>query len=243
MKCENDTPAFHCSGVLLTVTKWLEPSPAAQARNTVSFSYVRQDTFNTHLYQRGAAGIILKALPYADTNLLSVRCSFPVNGNTSARPDGCGKTTGPGNDPELSRMCDEQGINSVESWHAHWLKVGHNDSFACAFRPTTAQFALSIQARRGLDYYFRRIWNEVVTSSWKTSDLAAVPFQAFFHNPAAPENLEVAQKLQSEFYMKTGIILPIIRVSFCMEEINATPFSYEPEDQLLRPLPPTARRP
>lgn len=238
MKCQNDTPAFHCSGVLLTVTDSLEPSPAERERNTVSFTYVRQDTLTTHLYANGTAGIILKTLPYADTNRLSIRCSFPVNGNTNSRPDGCGKTTSSAQDPELSRFCDEQGINDVERWHAHWQKVGHDENFTCALRPTTHQFALSIKARKDLEFYYRKRWNEVVTSAWQASDLGAVPFQAFFHNPANPENLETAQKLQRDFYMKTGIILPIIRVTLCTEHLDDSEFTYVPADQLLRPLPP-----
>jgi len=239
MTCKGNTPAFHCTGVLARVTDTLETSPSEQERNTVAFTFLRQDTDISHLYRQGKAGIVLRAIPYASVNGLNVRCSFPVNANTDARPDGCGKTTQTTQDPELSRYCDVQGVLDVERWHAHWLKIGKDQDFTCAFRPSAEQFALSIKARNVLEFYYRKRWNEVVTSAWRTSDLGTVPFQAFFHNPSDPTGLKTAQELQVDFYTKTKIILPIIRLVLCGQTPDTATFDYKPEDQLLRPPLPT----
>lgn len=237
--CRDGSAAFHCNGVLVRVTKYITSSPDELERNTVAFSYMRSDTRVTGLYRQGAQGIILSPPPTSSTNVLSVRCAFPTNALTDTRPDGCGETTKivAGLDPAWSRHCDEQGIDNTDSWYLHYLKIRRNEAYMCAFRPSAQQFALSIKARNLMLPDFTTPWNEVVTSAWRTLDLKRMPFQAFFFNPAAHENLIAAQKLQLDFYRETGINLPIVRIDLRVTEPPTHIFSYHKSDQLLLPIP------
>ncbi|WP_152687647.1 hypothetical protein [Pseudomonas fildesensis] len=233
--CSDGSAAFHCNGVLVRVSDTLISSKDELDKNTVAFSYMRADARVTELYKRGTQGIILSALPIATTNALSVRCAFATNAQTDSRPDGCGMTTRviQGLEFEWSRHCDEQGINDEDSWYLHYKKIRYHEAYMCALRPTAYQFALSIKARKLMLQDFTTPWNEVVTSAWNVADLKTLPFQAFFFNPQAPQNLVAAQKLQRDFYTYTGIILPIVRLDLAAQDRPV--FVYSKDDQLLLP--------
>jgi hypothetical protein len=231
-KCTDGSAAFHCNGVLIRVADNLGNTSGERKRNAVSFTYLRTDIGIKRLYSRGPQGLILKVGLGSPT----VRCAFPTNAATDTRPDGCGMTsqTEPGLDPNLSRHCDEQGIDNDVLWLAHFNKVKPRYAYMCALRPTPEQFASSIKVRKLLPADYQGDWNEVVISAWRLTDLKNMPIDALFYNPLEPNGKDGAKRLQQEFYGHTNRLLPIARIDLLAEDHNI--FSYHQEDQTTIPM-------
>lgn len=234
-QCADGLALYHCNGVLIRVTDSLIASPGELERNAAAFSYLRADLGIRKLFARDA-GVIMSALPSTAAGPISVRCSFPTNGATGDRPDGCGETSRelPGYQREWSRHCDEQGVVDGPTWLAHFNKVKPAYFFMCAFRGSVQQFSLSITVRKLMPANYIEDWNEVVTSAWTVSDIDKVPFQAFFYNAANLPGRDAAKKLQREYYGYTQRLLPVVRVDLLAQDQRI--FAYHKEDQITIPV-------
>jgi len=228
--CPDGSAAYNCNGVLIRTTDastqfhaW-DPSLGSIERNGISFSYLRADIrFNVLGWEKGQ-GLIMKELAAPSAHPLTLRCSFPFDGDTFDRTDSCNENT---RSPVESRPCDEQGITTVAQWLSHFHALSAA-SMSCSLNGSAAQFAVSTQARAQIANY-QDAFNEVIIANWGRDIPAQIPLEAFFYLLGSP-GLPGAQFFQHDYFTRTGKFLPIVRVNLA-PTANAPSFSYDPQDQ------------
>ncbi|AJP57767.1 hypothetical protein UC34_13820 [Pandoraea vervacti] len=214
--CNGGTKAaYFCDGVIIRMVSVAQmpiwnPHQSYINRDGVSASYMRADAKVTQLATgRGGTGFIFKELNAPAGQQVIVKCSFPANANTNARPDSCFN-------PGQNRYCDSLGVTTYPAW----------TSSQCPFSVTPAQFNLSVTVRR--DYAGGvGAWNEITIKPWPPNIPARLPLEAFV---AVGDAYVDARTIQLGYFNATARFLPIIRVN-----ATAAPgliFTYVPGDQV-----------
>ncbi|UVM56700.1 hypothetical protein LOY37_03715 [Pseudomonas sp. B21-012] len=249
-ECAGGLAAYHCSGVMIRGFESLDllwnPSESELSRDTVPFSYVRADLGITRLYP-SIAGFIVNEFSLVNESTkgsgqpsegyqLTVRCSFPYDGGTVSRADGCGiSTQEEGIPPGSSRPCGLQGINNAYDWLLHFklLAANHQPNSNCTFKATVGDFLSSLQAHVLLGSLpdgqlgpYIETWNEVVLSAWPREVTRDLPIEAFYYSQGGSPIF--ARKAQQRFFAETGRLVPIVVVD--LEQ--ARPFTYQQKDQI-----------
>lgn len=242
-----DQPAYYCNGILIRAANaspnyhaW-DPSPGSVENGGISFSYLRADLNTTRMQGARKQGFTMKAgKDGASAELpLTLLCSFPYDGGTLRRADkGCGKSTSMAG----SEQCERLNIDTIDKWLKHFTfyKVEENRyRHRCSFDVVKDKVALSLEARRISDPDEQlTAWsqNEVVVATWPAGKGEKLPLESFFYIPDTKMTergnlygLAGARAMQLDYYQQTGIVIPVIRMSFDKnpEEV----FSWRQEDQ------------
>lgn len=241
--CGSDSrPAFLCSGVVIRATIYSDvydtwdPSPTAIKKGSVSFSYLRKDN-NFRIFAWAPSnpnGFIF--YPILDTPpdklKIAVLCHFPMDGWTDAGRDrqGCGTYPNvPGSNP-----CHQQNITTGAQWVAKY-PPGTAGNRICGFdvrdelnHYAGPNFYAGLQAKWLNKGYFVE-QNETLLKVWAQGQGRTLPIQAFFY--AAPAGLADARKSKQRFLSKTGINVPIIKVTLPAAATGSATFQYIASDQ------------
>lgn len=236
------------------------PSPASVTSGGVSFSYLRNDIkLNGLSTWNGFIVYNKETTPKDVDNTLDFLCYFPVDGWTIYRTNaGCGNSNSNSEGYSdkyinVSRECQDQNILTAEQWLEHFNqapvkpyaeKYRHQCGFITrASGGTSSADGLyqGILARNLLKDY-DSIINEFRISTWDTAQKGypeKFPVQAFFYYTNQVENnlksisggITGAQYDQASFYEKTGLWIPIIRVTLPKSGSGNATFKYRAEDQ------------
>lgn len=235
-----------------------DPSPASVSSGGVSFSFLRKDSKFSKLAYGYLNGFVLYPYSYApddkNTNI-DILCAFPVDGGTDTRSEqGCGARK---EYPTQSRPCQEQGITTGEGWAAHFLSVSNSgvqgrfdnrNVHQCGFTTRenstyngTAAFYQMIKGMAKIPDLSFKEQNELRLATWDTSATGYpnnFPIEAFFYiykqnvlYTPIEKGLIGAQHDQSSYYEKTGIWVPVIRMSLPVTITEDASFSYSENDQ------------
>ena len=243
--CGNTSiPSFLCSGVILRATTYStsydpwDASPAAQQKDGVSFSYLRKDAKFARLAYALTNGFIFYPIfdiP-PDKIKLEVFCAFVIDGWTNDRPDhGCGATPG----YAVSKPSHESGILTASDWQNHYRDVGGVSQRLCGFNvrdsandhagPSFYQ-ALQAKSTGSLAETLFTQQNEIVIKSWTDDVDGGLPIQAFFYLKDSASGLAEAQDIKRRFLAKTGIDVPLIRLTLPSLSSQDAHFDYISDD-------------
>lgn len=230
--CDNNTPAYYCSGVILrgvadgNFDPW-NPSPSATALGAQSFSFVRDDANMKQTFV--PSGYILATPADAVKQSKPVRylCIYPYNAGTSAMTPlgkGCNAaaTTQLPADADLS-TCASKNATTVDSWLAY-IKTSAQCSLSVQ---DPAQFMTMVGVRAASPG--NTAHNELLIETWAQNVPSRLPLEGFFYTSATGFN--AARNFQYKFKIRTGEWLPILRLDLT----QATPFAYAAEDQWTLP--------
>ncbi|MHB9652719.1 hypothetical protein ACX92S_13745 (plasmid) [Enterococcus faecalis] len=226
-------------------------SPKAQQRgNVLSFTYLRKDVGFQRFPFRYTVGFIPYPLEKIRQNgskriPLKPLCYFPTDGYTDYRDEfGCGKTKEVVlrdrfyvANTRYSRRCQDIGVRTFDRWVFHYGN-SHKNLFyqeQCGLDLRNDKYAsgntmIGIQATR----YIQNVTNtfrhpEIVTSGWPTEeeglDVKKVPFMAFFYiDNSGVQSLQVARKMQKDYFDKTGLFVPVVRVRLPLSSVDSASF-------------------
>lgn len=238
-------PGYFCSGVLIrAVGEFEDPwtyTPLEKLRGGASFSYIRSDIDVSPNTLYGYHGITLSS----PSNALmlgkqyNVACMFPVNGESDQRDRlGCGDIKAKSIDTVST--CENYGVFIAEQWISLYER---GNRVKCTFDgASTSGFSETIRAQN--IYYSQYsnswgLWNEFIIPTWDINKPEQLPINAFWY--AAYDNdfdhldslefLNEARRYQVKYLNRTGILLPILRLT----DDTDSPFLYVESDQGLFP--------
>ena len=257
--CGSGQPAWMCSGVTLRGTSpkagrfALDPSPASVESGGVSFSWLRKDAKFRKLswnYLNGFFTFNRADLQTGIDNDLAYLCFYPEDGATNQRGDrGCGENP---LFPKVSAPCQAQGIATTEQWLTHFRDQAKGNYHAqCGFSIAeqgqydgASAFIQGLQANRQLHPNDVGQQNEIRIATWDTqrNDYPArFPVSAFFYiydkNTVSPPSESVTPGIngarydQHYYYQKTGIWVPVIRVTLPQTPSEDAQFEFKAADQ------------
>lgn len=247
-KCGASAPDFVCRGNLFRATipsldynSW-ELSPKAKASGGFSFSYVQDEGMEfDRLVRNENNGFIVYPPAKTPSGKTSVKvlCAFPMDGGTDARSDkGCGTSNFASSQP-----CDKHKplIDTGDEWMDHYkkdvAKSGDNRA-ECGFNVTDAlnnyavtnfQATTDAQLKLGNTSFDKQ--NELRLAAWDDSKPATLPIQAFFYLPDPPGGLADAMFDQQNYFEKTGIWVPVVKMTLPTSRKDYTHFDYSADDQ------------
>lgn len=240
----NSTPAFLCSGVILRATIYSDsydawnPSPTAKRKGSVSFSYLRRDNNFQHFVYNAQDSNGFIFYPIFDTPTgklhIDVLCHYPNDGwsdNRWADGNGCGSSPGlVGSGPS----CAALGITTGAQWGAKY-PPGTPGPNICSFdvrdslnEAAGPAFYAALQSKWMNSSYFTE-QNEMLLKLWGDNLGSTLPIRAFFYGK--PAGLQYARKNKQRFLQKTGINLPIIKITLPTTPQGLATFQYIAADQ------------
>lgn len=237
-QCDEGTPAFYCSGVVIRATQngnydpW-DPSTTAITLGGVSFSYMRKDAFVSTLYHNSGFIFLAQQDAIRQGKAQEYLCTYPYDAWTAQprRPDaGCGFQPRAAQ-ADLS-TCQSVDAITTEGWYAFARQLTHPQE-QCSFSTRDwSQFLTSLKVRANRPANMPDAWNEILVRVWDQNIPAQLPIEAFFYkNPAG---LAEARTYQQKYAARTaGAWLPVIKLDLAAP--NDAPFSYIPTDQLIQP--------
>ncbi|ELY8689090.1 hypothetical protein HRD83_13190 [Enterococcus faecalis] len=211
-------------------------SPKAKERgNVLSFTYLRKDLGFERFPFTYTAGFITYPTAQVPKKHKALRplCYFPYDGYTDYRDEyGCGKTKEivlkdryDVVNTKYSRRCQDIGVRSFGRWVTHYNK-SHRRLFyqeQCGFDLRNEKYAttntqIGIQATNYIQNKtdtFRH--SEIITSGWPSEEegliIDKVPFMAFFYiQGTGSESISGAQRMQKDYYDRTGVFVPVVQV-------------------------------
>lgn len=237
--CGSDTkPAFLCSGIILRSTvydaryeSW-DPSKHSHDVRAVSFSFLRKDN-NFPRFWSATNGLIF--YPIFDTPAgklhINVLCLHPIDGGSDNRAEQrCGAYPG----VPKSDKCHRLNITTAEQWIAAYTPLpGWGRTCAWDVRDSLNQYAgqnfyQGMRSRWKYSATFS-VWNELVLEDWSDNADSQVPIQAFFYTDSNGRNYA---KLDKDRYLgKTGISLPLIKITMPTSPSSTAQFQYIAGDQ------------
>ena len=239
---KNSTPAFLCSGVIMRTTTYStaydswDPSDRSVALGGQSFSYLRKDSKFSRAAWSLSNGYILYPIFDAPPDKMDpdVLCLFPVDGWTDERADQrCGIFTG----NPTSVSCERQNITTADQWVTHFNQQGKDTRKLCSFNvrderndlagPAFYEALLAKSKGAPTDIRFTQ-HNELVLKTWARGIGATLPIQAFFYLDAT--GLGSAKKDKANFFAKTQIALPLIKLTMPTSQAADAKFEYIPGD-------------
>ena len=242
--CQNNQPAYYCSGVTLRSTvhgnydPW-DPSPSGVKVGGVSFSYMRKDTYITDFLYSSGFLLLDQEHALSENKALTYLCiyaydSYTLHGNTNK---GCGFK------PRAvdASSCASAGVRTATQWYNYTERLSHQ-MYQCSLSTTdAAQFYTSIQVRARKPVLPTPVgygYNELMIGTWPQNSGKQLPIQAFFYKANAPAGntataLAEAKIYQSKYMTRTSIWVPVIKIDF--SHVKDNPFSYNPADQAVQP--------
>ncbi|MEX1827187.1 hypothetical protein [Luteibacter sp. CQ10] len=250
--CGPGRPAYLCTGVmyrgqatLTTAFHSWNTSPASQTSGGVSFAYIRRDGKFDRSWL-GVGFVLLPTMMTADgTEIMHTLCAFPIDGTTNGR-DGRGCGTYPGF--ATSAPCEN--IANAQAW-ADYVGVPAGVvtyQGQCGFDVTDREgdedardFVIALQAKALLGATGRGVHMETRIATWNDDIGHRLPIAAFYYDPrnylAVPEATvrDWAKVYQKDYYDRTGIAVPVIRLNFPPTESDDLEPVYEEASQAVHP--------
>lgn len=246
-RCQNDEPAYRCSGFLVRGTRqklppgqgaW-EPYPRGRTLNT-SFTYVRRDIRLPRLAWHYSNGFIISA-----PTELPVRCFFPIDAVSDDRLDnGCGPNKDYRNTYSLCEVLPAKLLTMDKDSEAYRWTLGqlaqfwldwdkeHADDLArrrCAYRldddNATQRFEIALlvaaQASQEDDKP-----NDFKIQTWNPGYDPRLPIRAFFY--INEQGRPFAERDRDRFKEMTNLQLPLIKLTLLQEPKGKVAFEYIP---------------
>ena len=259
--CGEGKPAYLCSGVTLRGTSpklgrfALDPSPSSIQSGGVSFSWLRKDAkFRKLSFNYGNGFIVFnKSITSSDVDHhLEYLCFYPEDAGTGSRADkGCGASSA---FPNESGPCQPQGIYTADQWLSHFRKAPANSNkyqYQCGFiikengvYDGAGAFKQGLLSNRLLHSNDLSEQNEIRIATWSTSQQGypeRFPVQAFFYigndleattsSEAVSSGINGARYDQLYFYNRTGIWVPVIRITLPKTVSEDVKFEFFQSDQ------------
>ncbi|KWK78965.1 hypothetical protein WM15_02330 [Burkholderia ubonensis] len=136
-------------------------------------------------------------------------------------------------------MCHTQNIATAAQWREHFVRVAgypQRLQHQCGFdvrdalnEQATAAFNASIAARNLISAESFATQNELRLATWAQNIPDQLPIEAFFY---VEGGLIGAQYDQRDFFLSTGVNLPIIRVTLPATAANDATFEFRAQDQV-----------
>ncbi|MEE1920485.1 hypothetical protein V0R50_08535 [Pseudomonas sp. 148P] len=234
----------HCAGVLLRGTStstayntW-EPNPATVAAGRgMTFSYlIRTASLPMTIGSKGYIAYPGQLAPGYKFQL-NFLCAFPISGATGHRgAKGCGQHE----HHDASGPCFEEQVFSAAQYRNKYLSApasGPLQQRQCGFsllhtssNHSAYAFRQMLQLTREVPYSGSNDQNELLADN-PAADVKSEqwPIEAFYYNK--PDGLEGAQIDQRNYFDKSGIMLPIIRITLPVRGYSDAVFEYLPSDQ------------
>lgn len=254
-KCDDGSPAYMCSGVLIRSNKnydssyhiW-DPSPFSIRTGAVSMSWLRRDANFERLSFDHNSGFILfpQQKAPAESYQIQARCYFLMDASSASRDNyGCGASTV--EFPTTSDTCDHYDITTPEQWVAHYLsELNDHQHHQCGFDLTATtdvsaeRFKVAKDARLQVGEKNFTELNEFRITTWPSGLGRTLPLQAFFYvangnHLSSEDGRTDAQGYQRDYYNQTKGFMPIIRITLpktASEDVNFRLFM---EDQVIIP--------
>lgn len=240
-------PAFLCTGLLMRATvpstqldAW-NPSEMSISNGGVSFTYLRSD-YNVkrlvYSYDNGFIFYPILSTPAGKLNI-DVLCFFPLDGSSSARPDGgCGEHP---NYPTISKSCEEQTpiIDTAEKWVEKYhqdFSSGYDTQSMCSFNvqdtennAAAPRFLEGMRAGRLISPDAFETPNDTKLKTWAQNIPGQLPIEAFFYTKST--GLAGAQLYQRRFRELTGTTIPIIYIQLPQALEQSATFTFRAADQ------------
>ncbi len=235
---------YRCAGVLLRGTStssayntW-EPNPATvEAGRGMTFSYLGLSApLPMTIGSKGYIAYPGQLAPDYKFKL-DFLCAFPVSGASSHRDaKGCGQHKL----QEGSRACFEERVFSAEQYRQKYLVAAADAPLQqrqCGFSLRHASgnssahaFRQMLKLTQEVPYSGANDQNELLADNPPAGTTSAQwPIEAFYYNKA--DGLEGAQIDQRNYFDKSGIMLPIIRITLPVRGQSEALFEYLPSDQ------------
>lgn len=251
--CENDLPAYRCSGVIARGTRqtlpegqgaW-EPYPRGWSRDT-SFSFLRADIKMKRLAWSYTNGFIIAA-----PDQLAVDCFFPIDAVSDQRDDkGCGPnkdyrygyslcealltlrstTEGDSRGPPVRRDSEEYQW-TLERLSALWLKWDElhagDAKRRCAYSlkdaDATQRFEIALAVAAKVSR-LTELPNDLKIQTWDPGYDPRLPIRAFFY--VNDQGKPFAVRDRERFEQVTKIHLPVLKVTFPGEREGNIKFEF-----------------
>jgi predicted component of type VI protein secretion system len=238
-KCDNGTPAYYCSGVVIRGTQngnfdpW-NPSTNALALGGVSFSYMRKDAYVKDVYRNSGYIVLGQQEAVAKDKGLDYLCVYAYDAWTAQpdRPDaGCGFQPRTAQAPDPS-TCSQVDAITDTGWYAFISTLPKQQDQCSLSAQDPEQFVTSLNVRANRPANMPDAWNEILVKTWDQNIPEKLPLEAFFYKNAS--GLAEAKAYQQKYATRTGGgWLPIIKLD--LARLSDAPFSYSPTDQGVQP--------
>lgn len=216
VECDNNRPAFYCSGVLIrgtagTASEYYKPwGPSEHAINlgSTSFSYLRKDIKIDKLYR--THGYLLTSQNEAVATGLAIdyRCSYPYEADTLARGEsGC------------TPSCESLGVTSINQWLDYMPTINSNIELMCSFDANDpySYFTSIIAHNLGETYLEPELnlpeggdYNEVLLKTWDMDQ--SLPIEAFWFLEGDVVAESKALNDREVYFFDRGINLPVVKI-------------------------------
>jgi len=238
-KCEEQMPAYYCSGVMIRGTQngnfdpW-NPSAQAIALGGVSFSYLRADAYVSDVYRNSGFIVLTEQEAVSKNKSLDYLCVYPYDAWTAQpqRPAG-----GCGFQPRSvhiadSSTCDQVNATTESGWYTFTSNLAKQQDQCSLSTHDPEQFLTSLKVRANRLTNMPDAWNEVLVSVWDQNVPGQLPLEAFFYKN--PTGLAEAKAYQQKYATRTGgLWLPVVKLD--LTQLKGAPFSYSPTDQAVQP--------
>jgi len=227
-KCEDDEPAYKCSGIMIRGVNndlklryaWYMKQKNKE-RDAFSLAYLRKDQKFSSIHGCDSGFILYPHLKTPkERSTYKVYCSFPFNGATDYRKGrhGCGIFHG----HSRSKHCNNLNIKSYSDWKTYFKeKIKHKKmSLHCAFdltkKSAAKYFYIALKANSYIqehlpkDYAFAH--NELRMAAWTASKTKKLPIEAFYYIRHSSKGKRLAKKYQDAFYTLGGGEVPIVEI-------------------------------
>lgn len=236
--CDNNTPAYYCSGVIIRSTEngnydpW-NPSPAAIRLGGVSFSYMRKDANVTSLYHASGFTFLPQQVALAQGKAVDYLCIYAYDAGTLVGVRGA---QGCGLKPRAARYadastCSSVGVQTVAQWYAYTKTIANRDYQCSLSTADPSQFLASLQVRANKPANIEALWNEMMAKLWPQDTAAQLPLESFFYTTTT--GLTEAKTYQTKYKTRTASWLPILKLD--LTKLDGNPFSYSEADQAVQP--------
>ena len=222
--CDNNRPAYYCSGVLIRGTastasdkyKPWEPSEHAITLGSTSFSFLRKDINIKKLYRTNGFLFNEQSESEEQGTDIAYHCSFPYEADTLSRPGhGCSTPA-----PETAASCASLGINNVTQWLEYMVSINSKIESMCSFSTDSpTAFLTSILAHDSgqtnlvpaPDIPEDGDYNEILLQTWALHQ--TLPVQAFWFIEGDETAKAEALNDRESYYVERGIYVPVVIIN------------------------------
>lgn len=246
IQCENNEPIYFCAGLMVSGFEgksWYEPYMQGKMEK-VSFSYwtprIRKYEFSQSPHaEYNPQGVVFwpnEALSDNGTAMMpEYTCAYNIDAGTGFElGSGCGGQT-----QAPFPKCQDLGIYSIDQYIAKFGKNISMDKCGNALEGSPAEDNIAFETTLQEEEYRNKHddfleYDEIVMKSWAADAAEKVPLMSFFcdrteYYESPSERCSAAMAQQANYYKKTEIFAPVIRVTG--PDWPHAKFTYLPSDQ------------
>lgn len=232
-QCDNETPAYYCSGVMLRATENNDSRWDSSTENRASFTYLREDIDIKYTFRGNGYIVLPQESAIEQGSPLDYHCAFPHEGMTNSRAQYTeGNDLGEGCSTFLSgvyyKSCLDANVSDIPSLINYIDQNNVMDNYIfnqCAYNTKNAEsFLLSIQAHNLVPSYypdnnevpFPDGYNEILTDGWISG--STLPIEAFYYSYYEEDDTKtqngrnIALSDRNLYYQSRGPFLPVVAI-------------------------------